>query len=86
VENAKKQTWITKRYDPSYVNIDYPLGDVSMDRGVCTDAVIRALRAVDVDLQALIQLDMKRHFSRYPRKWGLSRPELIIRGSSSISR
>lgn len=75
VENAKKQTRITKRYDPSYVNIDYPLGDVPMDRGVCTDVVIRALRAVEVDLQVLIHRDMKRHFSKYPSKWGLSRPD-----------
>jgi uncharacterized protein len=78
VENARKQTRITKRYDPSYVNIGYPLGDVPMDRGVCTDVVIRALRAVDVDLQALIHRDMKRHFSRYPRKWGLNRPDSNI--------
>jgi hypothetical protein len=75
VENARKQTRITKHYDPSYVNIDYPLGDVPMDRGVCTDVVVRALRAVDVDLQELIHRDMKRHFSKYPRKWGLSRPD-----------
>ena len=46
VENAKNQTRITKHYDPSYVNIDYPLGDVPMDRGVCTDVVIRALREI----------------------------------------
>ena len=49
-----------------------------MDRGVCTDVVIRALRAVGADLQALIHRDMKRHFSRYPLKWGLSRPKPII--------
>lgn len=46
-----------------------------MDRGVCTDVVIRALRAVGADLQALIHRDMNRHFSRYPLKWGLSRPK-----------
>ena len=56
VENAMEQTQITKHYDPSYVNIDYPLGDVPMDRGVCTDVVIRALRAVGVDLQIRISI------------------------------
>ena len=31
-------------YDPSYVRISYPNGDVAADHGVCTDVVIRAFR------------------------------------------
>jgi uncharacterized protein YijF (DUF1287 family) len=38
-------------YDPTYVNIDYPNGDVDPRRGVCTDVVIRTLRGVGIDLQ-----------------------------------
>jgi uncharacterized protein YijF (DUF1287 family) len=33
-------------YDPSYFTIAYPGGDVPADRGVCTDVVIRAYRAL----------------------------------------
>ena len=32
-------------YDPAYVRIAYPRGDVAADRGVCSDEVIRALRS-----------------------------------------
>ncbi len=31
-------------YDPSYVRIKYPGGDVPAKTGVCTDVVIRAFR------------------------------------------
>src|SRR5688572_28876250 len=31
-------------YDPTYVKLAYPGGDVPADRGVCTDVVLRALR------------------------------------------
>lgn len=41
------------RYDPAYVVLDYPGGDVPSDTGVCTDVVIRAYRAVGFDLQEL---------------------------------
>ena len=30
-------------YDPRYIPIDYPNGDVPKEIGVCTDVVIRAL-------------------------------------------
>jgi uncharacterized protein YijF (DUF1287 family) len=55
------------RYDPAYVEIPYPGGDVPADAGVCTDEVIRAYRAVSVDLQKEVHQDMKKHFSEYPR-------------------
>lgn len=58
-------------YDPSYRAIDYPMGDVPADRGVCTDVVIRAYRAVGVDLQVLVHQDMRANFGKYPKIWGL---------------
>ena len=33
-------------YDPAYVQIDYPGGDVDPSRGVCTDVIIRAYRGI----------------------------------------
>ena len=46
------------KYDGRYVNIDYPMGDVPEDLGVCTDVVIRAYRKLGIDLQQLIFTDM----------------------------
>ncbi len=60
------------RYDPAYVPLTYPGGDVPADTGVCTDEVIRSYRALGVDLQKLVHEDMKRAFSAYPKNWGLS--------------
>ncbi len=65
-------------YDPSYQSIDYPMGDVAGNRGVCTDVVIRAYRAMGIDLQELVHEDMRAAFSRYPKIWGLSRPDTNI--------
>ena len=56
----------------------YPGGDVPLSRGVCTDVVIRALRALGLDLQRAVHEDMKSHFSAYPKKWGLKRPDTNI--------
>jgi len=39
------------RYVPDYVKINYPMGDVPANTGVCTDVVIRALRCCGLDLQ-----------------------------------
>jgi len=79
VKAARGQIGKTVSYDPGYQAIDYPDGDVPIDRGVCTDVVIRALRqAYGLDLQQLVHEDMSSHFSRYPGVWGLSRPDKNI--------
>lgn len=50
-------------YDPSYVRISYPNGDVAADHGVCTDVVIRAFRkAWGWDLQKTIYEFQKEQF------------------------
>jgi len=38
-------------YDPNYVSIPFPNGDVDSRRGVCTDVIIRTLRKIGIDLQ-----------------------------------
>ena len=62
-------------YDPAYRRLDYPMGDVPDNRGVCVDVVIRALREVGVDLQEKVHEDMADHFAAYPNLWGLTRPD-----------
>lgn len=54
VAAARAQTWIPTLYDPSYRKIDYPMGDVPWYRGVCTDVVVRAYRALGIDLQEIV--------------------------------
>lgn len=59
------------RYDPGYVKIPYPSGDVPADSGVCTDEIIRIYRAVGIDLQKEVHEDMVANRSAYPfrLKW-----------------
>ncbi len=66
VAAAKSQIGRTTQYDPAYVALAYPGGDVPLQTGVCTDVVIRAFRAVGSDLQVSVHEDMLRHFSAYP--------------------
>ncbi len=76
IDAARSQIGKTVFYDPSYRALSYPNGDVPLDRGVCTDVVIRAMRqAIDFDLQQHVHEDMRRHFSQYPRLWGLRLPD-----------
>jgi uncharacterized protein len=75
VRAATAQTASRVVYDGSYRRIAYPGGDVPADRGVCTDVVIRAYRAVGIDLQQLVHEDMLAAFSAYPKAWGLTKPD-----------
>lgn len=79
VSAARSQVGKTVRYDPAYVGLKYPGGDVSIEKGVCTDVCIRALRdAFSMDLQKLVHEDMKKAFSHYPNIWGLKKPDRNI--------
>jgi hypothetical protein len=78
VAAARAQVGVTLIYDPSYQQIAYPMGDVPMVRGVCSDVVIRAFRTVGIDLQQELHRDMKRHFAAYPKTWGLTKPDRNI--------
>src|SRR3954463_12821226 len=75
---ALAQVGVTINYDPAYVQLRYPGGDVPRDRGVCSDVVVRAFRAIGVDLQAAVHEDMRAHFGAYPRMWGLRAPDANI--------
>jgi len=79
VEAARNQVGRTVLYDPAYYGLTYPKGDLPLERGVCADVVIRALRsAYGLDLQKLVHEDMKKDFPGYPRTWGLRRPDKNI--------
>ncbi|MHB0970993.1 MAG: DUF1287 domain-containing protein [Thermoanaerobaculia bacterium] len=75
---AIERTSHVVRYDGAYVRIPYPGGDVPAATGVCTDEVIRAYRALGIDLQEEVHVDIKANFARYPKIWGLRAPDTNI--------
>jgi uncharacterized protein YijF (DUF1287 family) len=77
---AVERTHHSVRYDPSYVRIPYPGGDVAANTGVCTDEVIRAYRALGIDLQKEVHQDMVKNYPAYPgkRAWMPSQPDTSI--------
>ena len=78
VQSAIDQTLRTFEYDPSYAKLDYPGGDVPIERGVCADVIVRAFRSAGIDLQKEVHEDMTRSFAAYPTRWGLRRPDSNI--------
>lgn len=76
---AEGQVGVTTIYDPAYVRLAFPGGDVPIKRGVCTDVLVRAMRdAYDIDLQLVMNRDMRENFSSYPKNWGLTKPDRNI--------
>ena len=76
---ARAQVGVTLTYDPAYTALEFPNGDVPRAKGVCTDVIIRAYRdALGLDLQALVNADMRGAFNAYPRNWGLTKPDRNI--------
>lgn len=78
IAGATDQIGKTIIYDPSYRKISYPNGDFSIERGVCTDVIIRAFRSIGVDLQKLIHEDMQENWSEYPNIWGMKKTDKNI--------
>ncbi len=81
VNAALERTKTMVIYDPSYVKLDYPNGDVANNKGVCSDVVVRSYRlAFGYDLQKHIHEDMRANFSAYPsqRIWDLTAPDKNI--------
>ena len=70
LEGAIAQVGVTTGYDPSYVALQYPGGDVAETTGVCSDVVVRAFRKAGVDLQKEVHEDMKLSRSSYSNRWG----------------
>lgn len=75
---AREQVGVTVSYNGGYQSIPYPNGDVPLETGVCTDVVIRVMRAFGLDLQKAVHEDMKAHFSKYPKIWGLKTTDRSI--------
>ena len=70
LEAAIAQSKVTTGYDPAWVKINYPNGDVPPETGVCSDVVVRAFRKAGIDLQKEVHEDMQRAWAEYPKRWG----------------
>jgi uncharacterized protein YijF (DUF1287 family) len=77
---AIERTMHSVVYDPKYVKIAYPMGDVPSDTGVCTDVIIRSYRSLGIDLQQQVHEDMRKNFKQYPAKkiWKSKKPDSNI--------
>lgn len=78
LNGAIAQAGVTTGYDPAYVGLKYPGGDVPEETGVCADVVIRAFRKAGIDLQKEIHEDITVAPADYPRKWGPIGPDSNI--------
>jgi uncharacterized protein YijF (DUF1287 family) len=78
--SAMARSNLSVRYDPAYVRIAYPNGDVPPNTGVCTDEIIRTYRTIGIDLQKEVHEDMEKNFSAYPNqhRWMLSHTDTNI--------
>ncbi|NVK89358.1 MAG: DUF1287 domain-containing protein [Gammaproteobacteria bacterium] len=75
---AYARTQVSVVYDGQYQRIDYPMGDVPNNIGVCTDLIIRTYRQLGIDLQVRVHEDMRNHFAQYPNLWGMTQPDRNI--------
>lgn len=78
IASAKAQVGKTLYYDPSYVKLKFPNGDIPIIRGVCTDVVVRAFRGVGIDLQKRIYFHKKRNPKIYRGLYSNTRPDYNI--------
>src|SRR5260370_17378135 len=62
---AVERTRHVVRYEPAYVRIRDPGGDVPAETGVCTDEIIRLYLPVGIQLQKEIHPPIEHNFSSY---------------------
>ena len=65
IASARLQVGQTLTYNPEYVKLTFPMGDLDISKGVCTDIVVRAMRGVNIDLQERIYKHKKAHPKLY---------------------
>jgi uncharacterized protein YijF (DUF1287 family) len=75
---ALSQVRYPASYDDSYYKIDFPNGDIPADKGKAEDVIIRAYRALGIDLQQLVHDDMAKSFREYEQLFKASGPDTNI--------
>ncbi|NKQ41546.1 MAG: DUF1287 domain-containing protein [Sulfurovum sp.] len=62
---SQAQVGKTMTYNPEYVKLKFPNGDIPISKGVCTDVIVRAFRALNIDLQERIYRHKKANLKLY---------------------
>lgn len=65
-QNLIRKGCLYTRRATAIIPMSFPMGDIKKSEGVCTDVVIRALRVLNIDLQALLYEDIFLNPRRYP--------------------
>jgi uncharacterized protein YijF (DUF1287 family) len=65
IQSARNQIGKTLTYNPEYVPLKFPMGDINITKGVCTDVLVRAMRGLGIDLQERIHKHKKAHPKYY---------------------
>ena len=65
IQSARNQVGKTLTYNPEYVSLKFPMGDIDITKGVCTDVIVRAMRGLGIDLQERIY----NHKKAYPKNY-----------------
>jgi uncharacterized protein YijF (DUF1287 family) len=81
---ARKTALNAAAYTEGYVRIDYPMGDIPREIGVCTDVVIRAVRNAGIDLQQALHEDLRRARAAYPMVKGKGNPHIDHRRVATL--
>jgi uncharacterized protein YijF (DUF1287 family) len=67
------------------IPLSYPMGDFDSSQGVCTDVVIRSLRGLNIDLQALLYEDILLYPGRY-RNIARANPNIDHRRTRNLKK
>lgn len=79
VEGAEIEVRKKTLYKETYESLEYPMGDVPSQYGVCTDLVIRAFRNAGINIQKLLHEDRSAHPKEYPTHiWDQKNPDKNI--------
>lgn len=73
---ARKTALNAASYGAGYLELDYPMGDVPREVGVCTDVIVRAARNAGLDIQAELHRDVRRARRAYPMVKGRGDPNI----------
>ena len=65
-------------YTDKYYKIKYPDGDIPANKGMAADVIVRAYRKLGIDLQKEVHEDMEKNFDKYPKDFGLKKPDANI--------
>lgn len=75
---ALERTQLQINFDNIYYQIDFPEGDIAPDRGKAEDLIVRAYRAVGIDLQVEVHTDIRENFYSYPQIFGAKGPDTNV--------